>query len=241
MKKCFYEILNLQQTATFAEIKKSYRKLVVKYHPDKNKGSKECEEKLKEIIEAYECLSDTRKRAEYDERVKVNVYTAYEPQEDYATKKVTITLEESYFGCEKYVNVVERNGNTRQMKVTIPRGVSSGATLTVHGNGRFLDFFLNVSVTPHSFFERQGYDLTCRVTIPYVYTLMGGTTNIPWFDGMHKLHVRPGIYGGAQITLSGMGMPVPNTEKFGDLIVTVNVRGLVDFSEALLESAAHSY
>lgn len=240
MKKCFYETLNLQQTATFAEIKKSYRKLVVKYHPDKNKGSKECEDKLKEIIEAYECLSDTHKRAEYDKRIKVDVFTSYESQEAYSTKNVLITLEESFYGCEKHINVVDHNGNTRQMKVTIPRGVGDGALLTVPGNGRFLDFFLKVSITPHSFFYRQEHNLTCNVTIPYVYTLMGGTTNIPWFDGVHKLHVRPGIYGGAKITLTGMGMPIPNTDRYGDLIVTVNVKGLVDFSEALLESAAQS-
>jgi len=238
MKKCFYEILNLQQTATFAEIKKSYRRLVVKYHPDKNKGSKECEERLKEIIEAYECLSDSNKRADYDKRVRVDVFTSHEAPEAYSTKSVVITLEESYFGCEKYVNVVDRSGAVKQMKVTIPKGVHEGTMLTVPGNGRFLDFFLKITVAYHSFFSRKGYDLTCNITIPYIYTLMGGTTSIPWFDGPRKLHLRPGVYSGAQITLPNLGMPIPNTPNYGNLIVTVNVKGLIDFSEALLESAA---
>lgn len=241
MKKCFYDILNLKQYATFAEIKKSYRKLVVKYHPDRNKGSKECEDILKEIIEAYECLSDPHKRSEYDKRLKVDVFTSQDTPDYYTTKNITITLEESYFGCDKHINVIDRGGDIKQIKVTIPRGVSDDTLLTVPGSGRFLDFFLKITIAYHSFFSRQGYNLTCNVTIPYVYTLMGGTTNIPWFDGMRKLHVKPGIYSGAQITLPSMGMPIPNTGKYGDLIVTVNVKGLVDFSEALLESTTHSY
>lgn len=241
MKKCFYEILNIKQNATFAEIKKSYRKLVVKYHPDKNKGSKECEDKLKEIIEAYECLSDSYKRTEYDKRVKVSTFSSYQERESYSTESVVITLEESYFGCEKHIHVVDKDGDTRQVKVTIPRGVHEGALLSVPGNGRFLDFFIKVTVSHHSFYRRQGYDLTCNVTVPYIYTLMGGTTNITWFDGIRKLHVKPGIYSGALITLTGMGMPIPNSDSYGDLLVTVNVKGLVDFSEALLESAAQPY
>ena len=62
----YYEILGVSRTATEIEIKKAYRKLAMKYHPDKNPGDKEAEEKFKQINEAYQVLIDPQKRAQYD-------------------------------------------------------------------------------------------------------------------------------------------------------------------------------
>ncbi|MBO4491588.1 MAG: molecular chaperone DnaJ [Lentisphaeria bacterium] len=67
MAKDYYESLGVPRTATDDEIKKAYRKLAVKYHPDKNPGDKKAEEKFKEISRAYEVLSDSKKRAQYDQ------------------------------------------------------------------------------------------------------------------------------------------------------------------------------
>lgn len=64
--KNYYSLLEIDQSASADEIKKAYRKLALKYHPDKNHGNKEAEEKFKEISEAYEVLKDNQKRASYD-------------------------------------------------------------------------------------------------------------------------------------------------------------------------------
>lgn len=64
--KDYYQLLGVERTATAEEIKKAYRKLAVKWHPDKNPGNKEAEEKFKEISEAYEVLSDPEKRQLFD-------------------------------------------------------------------------------------------------------------------------------------------------------------------------------
>jgi molecular chaperone DnaJ len=66
-KKDYYEILGVQKNATKDEIKKAYRKQAIKFHPDKNPGNKEAEEKFKEAAEAYEILSNDEKRARYDQ------------------------------------------------------------------------------------------------------------------------------------------------------------------------------
>jgi len=66
MKKDFYEILGVAKSSTQDEIKKAYRKVAMQFHPDRNPGDKASEEKFKEAAEAYEILSDTDKRAQYD-------------------------------------------------------------------------------------------------------------------------------------------------------------------------------
>jgi len=67
MKKDYYEILGISRSATAAEIKKAYRKMAIKYHPDKNPGDKQAEENFKLAAEAYEVLSDPDKKARYDQ------------------------------------------------------------------------------------------------------------------------------------------------------------------------------
>ena len=66
-KRDYYEVLGLEKNASSQDIKKAYRKLAIKFHPDKNPGNKEAEEKFKEAAEAYSILSNSEKRSRYDQ------------------------------------------------------------------------------------------------------------------------------------------------------------------------------
>ena len=66
-KRDYYEVLGVNKNASEDEIKKAYRKIAIKYHPDRNPGNKEAEEKFKEAAEAYDVLHDKQKRQQYDQ------------------------------------------------------------------------------------------------------------------------------------------------------------------------------
>ena len=88
--KDYYKILGVERGANEAEIKSAFRKLALKYHPDRNAGNNSAEEKFKEINEAYEVLSDAQKRARYDQRYRspelallwINALMAGQPDAD---------------------------------------------------------------------------------------------------------------------------------------------------------------
>jgi len=69
--KDYYEVLGLDKSASDDEIKKAFKKAALKYHPDRNQGNAEAEEKFKEINEAYQVLSDPEKKQRYDQLIKM--------------------------------------------------------------------------------------------------------------------------------------------------------------------------
>lgn len=130
MSDNYYEILEVEKNASEEEIKSSFRRLTLKYHPDKNQGDKEAEEKFKKISKAYEVLSDKEKRSLYDRfgsdsvnnqdrsgpdfrdifsRMHFGGFGERRPRRGENIKKhISINIQDSYFGREKSV-LVERN------------------------------------------------------------------------------------------------------------------------------------
>jgi DnaJ-class molecular chaperone len=228
MKKCFYEILQVSRIASEKEIKKNYRKLALKYHPDKNPGCVYSENLIKELNEAYECLIDTNKRSLYD--IQFENKKSFNPAPFYYRStevlNISLTLEESYFSCEKELTYINQHGTTKIIKIQIPKGIDNGSFL-VTDNETMHTMRVVINMLPHKNFTRHGSNLHYTCDIPYIYTLTGGTINIPLFSGIRTLSIRPNSL--QNITIPGFGMPYKNGEGYGDLTIVLKVRGMVDF------------
>lgn len=107
----YYEILRVKQTATSSEIKSSYKELVKKYHPDLYVGDKDfAEQKIKEINEAYDVLSDPEKKAEYDEYLNPTTYSPNETQ-TYNSYKTNVNY-------DNYSQYSETDNSTQEQKTS---------------------------------------------------------------------------------------------------------------------------
>src|SRR5579875_341992 len=97
VKRDYYEVLGVPKDATLEQIKASYRKLAMQYHPDRNK-SKHAEEKFKEISEAYAVLSDESKRSEYDRFGHEGIHDRYASEDIFRTADIDDILHDLGFG-----------------------------------------------------------------------------------------------------------------------------------------------
>src|SRR6266511_162713 len=96
----YYQVLGLKKNATPEEIKRAYRKLAVKYHPDKNPGDKAAEERFKEINEAYAVLSDTKKKAQYDQFGSTGFHERFSQEDIFRGFDVGDLFKDAGFGTE---------------------------------------------------------------------------------------------------------------------------------------------
>lgn len=259
----YYETLGVSKTATAAEIKSAYRKLALKWHPDKNK-TPEAEAKFKEINNAYSVLSDEKKKQMYDQ-VGHAAYTrsggasgfgggasgfggqggAYQyytnmngqdfdfggvdpfdifeqffgggsPFGGRQTRRniyeMQITFDEAVKGVTKKAVIA---GKERQIKV--PAGVDNGSRI------RFTDFDIQVRVTPHPFFKREGQDVYVEKTISIPQAVLGDTVEVKTITDSVKLKVRPGTQSGQAVRLKEKGIPYPNSKQKGDQYVIFKV------------------
>ena len=200
-KRDYYEILGVSKTASDDEIKKAYRKLAVKYHPDKNPGDKEAEAKFKEINEAHDVLSDKQKRARYDQFGHAGVGGAGNP-----------------FGGGAAGNPFA-GGNFS----------FNGQTFNFDfGNGGAFDDILGSIFGfggPGARRPRRGADYQTSVTLTFEEAIFGTTKKVSVNGDDLKVKIPAGIDDGMSIRLRGKGGPAPEggTEP-GDLYVRVRVK-----------------
>ena len=335
-KKDYYQVLGVPRDAAPEQIKKAYRQLALKHHPDRNPGSKEAEERFKEAAEAYSVLADAEKRSVYDrfghDGLRGEGYqgfsgfdsSVFEDFEDILGNlfgfsfgdlfggrergrgsrrsrgrdlalEVEIGLEEAAAGVEREIKLSRaetcsackgsrrKPGTTaascptcggrgqvryqqgfftmartcpqcqgggeinaspcescqgkghvkekRALKVRIPAGVDEGSRLRLVGEGEAGDqgmpagdLYVVTRVRKHPFFEREGNDLACEITLSFTQAALGARIEIPTLEGNEVLKVAAGTQPGEIIRLKGKGVQDVAGRRKGDLFVKVLIK-----------------
>lgn len=200
-KRDYYEILGVGKNASDDEIKKAYRKLAVKYHPDRNPGDKEAEAKFKEINEAHEVLSDKQKRARYDQFGHAGVGGASGG---------------AYggFGGGNPFSGGNFNFNGQTFNFDFGGG---GAFDDILGS---LFGFGNAGARR----PRRGVDYQTNVTLTFEEAIFGTTKSVTVDGAELKVKIPAGIDDGMSIRLRGKGGAAPEGGESGDLYVRVRVK-----------------
>lgn len=200
-KRDYYEVLGVSKNASDDEIKKAYRKLAIKYHPDRNPGDKEAEAKFKEINEAHEVLSDKQKRARYDQFGHAGVGGA-------GGNPFSGGGHGSPFGAGGF----NYNGQTFNFDF---------------GNGSVFDDIIGniFGFQGGSRRPRRGADYQVVVNLTFEEAIFGTTKTIDHEGKSLKVKIPAGIDDGMSVRLRGKGGPAPEggTEP-GDLYVRVKVK-----------------
>lgn len=337
-KRDYYEVLGVPKDADAAALKKAYRALAKKYHPDSNPGDAEAEKKFKEASEAYAVLSDAEKRRQYDQyghaafdgaaggaggfdfngadfsdifgdifgdlfgggrRSSSRSNTG--PMKGANVRKgVRITFEEAVFGCKKELDVILKepcekcNGTgakpgtspetcsrcggrgqvvytsqsffgtmqnvqtcpecrgtgkiirdkcpdcggtgyiskSKKIEVSIPAGIEDGQSVRIREKGEpginggpRGDLLVEVSVSRHPIFQRQGAHIFSTAPISFAQAALGGDVRIKTVDGEVIYTVKPGTKTDTKVRLKGKGVPsLRNPELRGDHYVTLVIQ-----------------
>lgn len=221
----YYKILGVSKDATVDEIKKAFRKLARKYHPDVNPGNKASEEKFKEINEAHEVLSDPEKRKKYDqfgsqwqqfnqrggrpEDFNWGTWGSYPGGGQTQTRTVTPEELEKMFGggLGGFSDFFEYlfGGAGRQ------------------GRGGFNTIFRTGGMGEQTRSSRgQDVEHELGITLEEAYN---GSSRVLQWEGGKKIEAKipPGVRSGSKIRLSGQGGTATGNEKAGDLFLKINI------------------
>ena len=328
-KRDYYEVLGVSKSASADEIKKSYRRLAMKYHPDRNKDDDAAsEKKFKEAKEAYEVLKDSEKKATYDQfgheglqrgaggaggfgsaegfsdifgdvfgdifgggrrgggpQVFRGADLGYELKLDLESAVAGDTVEidvptqvgcgtcdgsgakkgsspetcstcggagqvrmqQGFFSVQQTCPACKGAGTTisnpcdechgrgrvrktRTLSVKVPAGVDDGDRIRLSGEGEAGrnggpagDLYVELRVSKHKIFERDGANLACEVPISFASATLGGEVELPTLNGNVSLKIPAGTQSGKVFRLRGKGVTTVRDPRQGDLFATVSV------------------
>jgi curved DNA-binding protein len=204
----YYKTLGVDKKASGPEIKKAYRKLALKYHPDKTKGDKNLEAKFKEISEAYAVLSDSKKREQYDTFGSEGFQQRYSQEDIFRNSNMADILKEFGFG-----------------------GGSGGGFSNIFGNGFGGGGFSSMGGMGGGGHRRnsappKGQDLEHEIplTLDEIMTGTSKSLNLSQDGSIKTISVKipKGMIKGKKIRLAGKGQPSPYGGATGDLYIKSN-------------------
>ncbi|MCG6893964.1 MAG: J domain-containing protein [Desulfobacteraceae bacterium] len=195
----YYQLLGVAKTATKDEIRKAYRKLAMKYHPDKNKGNKEAEEKFKKISEAYAVLSDEEKRKQYDTFGDAGFQQRYSQEDIFKNFDLNDILKEFGLGGMNFVG-----GRGGGMRFSFGGGSPFGGQGPSQGNRKGADLVYEVPLTIH--------EIATGTSKTVAFQHGGRSENL-------TVKIPKGMAPGKKLRIGGKGEPSPYGGPAGDLLI----------------------
>ena len=209
--KDFYIVLGVEKSVSDADLKKTYRKLARKYHPDSNQGDAKAEAMFKEVSEAYSVLSDPEQRKEYDQIRAMGSGARF-------------TAGDQPGGFEDVFSMFGQGRGSRQSPQDFDdifsmfnqqQGGGFGSGRFGQSSGGFRGYGG----------PQRGADVTARTTIDFITATKGETITLQGEDGKpFKVKIPAGVADGQKIRLRGRGRPSPDGGETGDIVVQVTVR-----------------
>lgn len=231
--KDYYAILGVSKTATAEEIKKSYRKLAQKYHPDRNPGNKDAENKFKEINEAYEVLSNPDKRKQYD---NPNPFGRFGGAGGYSSNA------QGGAGGFSWSDIFSQAGGAaRNFRTGGQRGRSGGFgdffsnfDSGEEGGGGIFDNLFGRGTARRSSpaAPEQGADVSAHVEITLEEAFGGTVKKIITPNETIEIKLKPGIANGQILKIPQKGKPGSNGGRNGDLLLNVIIKNKDNFERS---------
>jgi len=219
-KKDYYEVLGVKKSAPEEEIKKAYRKLAMKYHPDRNPGNKQAEERFKEINEAYAVLSDKTKRQEYDQFGPSGFSQRFSQEDIFRGFDISDLFKDLGFSTSDVFSSVFGAGG-RRAKVRY-EGFEDLFGQKRRPTVNYEDIFAGGGPAPP-----QGQDVHSELNLTFQEAAFGGEKKVRYQRGgkVEEVTVKipPGIENGKRLRLAGKGAEGGRGIPPGDLYLKVNV------------------
>jgi curved DNA-binding protein len=208
--KDYYKTLGVDKKASSAEIKKAFRKLAMKYHPDKAKGDKSAEEKFKSINEANEVLSDPVKRKKYDELgSNWQNYEQAGGSEGYGGTRYSNQRQGGQQYSGDFNDIFGDSGYSDFFDMFFGGSFGGGEGKSRRGGGRSV--------------STMGQDMQAMIEITLREAFLGTSKVFNYNNQSIKLNIKPGIADGQVLKLAGKGGAGVRGGQAGDLLLTIKV------------------
>jgi curved DNA-binding protein len=224
-KRDYYEVLGVKKTATEEEIKKAYRKLAMKHHPDRNPGNKQAEERFKEINEAYAVLSDKAKRQQYDQFGPSGFSQRFSQEDIFRGFDISDLFKDLGFSTNDVFGRIFGGGG-RGAKVRYGNlddlfGQRGGPAYD------YGDMFSGGASQTDGPMAEKGGDIHSELNLTFLEAALGGEKKVKFSKRgrMEEITVKipPGIESGKKLRLAGKGMDGAGGRPPGDLYLKVNI------------------
>ncbi len=219
-KRDYYDILGVKKNASEEEIKKAYRKLALKYHPDRNQGNKEAEERFKEVSEAYAVLSDKKKKQEYDAVGYSGFHRRYSQEDIFRGFDIGDLFKDAGFGNEDIFSTLFGGGRTSRtvnfQDFFNARGQQGGRNpFSGAAGGRYRA-------------PQKGADAIYDLAISLEEAAGGASKQIALRDedgSLNRVNIKipPGISTGKKLRIAGKGQRGASGGQHGDLYIRITV------------------